>query len=127
MDKLFDLFTFDGRANRAWYFWHIVLDDLAIITAMLALIVLGATMDISGLVILPALGVMLGGGMAAIAITVRRLHDLERPGWHWWLLMIPLYNFYLGLVLLFKPGTVGPNRYGHDPLEAARRSAYLSR
>jgi uncharacterized membrane protein YhaH (DUF805 family) len=126
MDKLFDLFTFDGRANRAWYFWHIVLDDLAIITAMLALVVLGATMDISGLVILPALGVMLGGGMAAIAITVRRLHDLERPGWHWWLLMIPLYNLYLGLVLLFKPGTVGPNQYGHDPLEAARRSAHLS-
>ena len=27
MDNLLDLFSFEGRANRAWYFWHILLDD----------------------------------------------------------------------------------------------------
>ena len=79
----------------------------------------------NALVLLPLLGVVLGGTWAAIAITVKRLHDLDRPGWHFWLFMIPLYNFYLGLVLLFKKGTDGPNEYGHDPLKAAERSMHL--
>ena len=125
MEKLFDLFTFDGRANRAWYFWHIVLDDLAIFSALLALVLVGSILETPALVILPALGVVFGGSLAAIAVTVRRLHDLDRPGWHWWLLMVPLYNFYLGLMLLFAKGTVGANRYGPDPLEAGDFSGSL--
>ena len=35
---------------------------------------------------------------------VKRLHDLGRPGFHYWLLLIPIYNFYLALVLLLKRG-----------------------
>jgi len=48
--------------------------------------------------------------------TIRRLHDLNRSGRQYWLLMIPIYNIYLGLILFFKRGTRGPNRYGPDPL-----------
>lgn len=47
---------------------------------------------------------------------VRRLHDLDRSGAHYWLLLVPVYNIYLGLLLLFKKGTSGPNRFGEDPL-----------
>jgi uncharacterized membrane protein YhaH (DUF805 family) len=47
---------------------------------------------------------------------VKRLHDLGRPGTHYWLLLIPLYNIYLGLVLLFQKGNNGENIYGPDPL-----------
>jgi uncharacterized membrane protein YhaH (DUF805 family) len=43
---------------------------------------------------------------------VKRLHDLDRPGTHYWPLLIPFYNIYLMLVLFFKKGTEGPNRYG---------------
>lgn len=126
MDKFFDLFTFDGRANRAWYFWHIVLDDVVLFSLVMVLAVLGSLLGSGALVlILPFLGVVLGVSWAAIAITVRRLHDLGRPGWHWWLLMIPFYNFYLGLVLLFQRGTTGPNRFGADPLAARWASARL--
>jgi hypothetical protein len=42
-----------------------------------------------------------------IGVTLRRLEDLGRPRWHFWLLLIPFYNIYLGLVLLLLPGT-GP-------------------
>ena len=49
---------------------------------------------------------------------VKRLHDLDRPGTHFWLMLIPFYNVYLGWVLLFKKGTTGPNQYGNDPLVA---------
>jgi uncharacterized membrane protein YhaH (DUF805 family) len=49
---------------------------------------------------------------------VKRLHDLGRPGTHYWLMLVPFYNLYLAWVLLFKKGTTGPNQYGNDPLEA---------
>jgi len=46
------------------------------------------------------------------------LHDLGKPGWHYWLMYIPLYNVYLSLVLLFTKGATGPNQYGEDPCKA---------
>ena len=115
MDKLVDLFKTEGRANRAWYLWHILLDDLAIVTGV---VLFGLLTVLTGtpLFILPAIGVAIGGGWAGICITIKRLHDLERPAWHWLLLMVPLYNIYLGLVLLFQKGTDGPNSFGPDPL-----------
>lgn len=47
---------------------------------------------------------------------VRRFHDLGKPGKHFWLLLIPLYNIVLGLRLLFKRGQSGANQYGVNPL-----------
>ncbi len=124
MDKLLDLFSFEGRANRAWYFWHILLDDVVMFTLAMVFIVL---MMVTGtpLFALPLAGVMIGGIWAGVAVTVKRLHDLDRPGWHWWLLLIPLVNIYMGLVLLFAKGTQGPNQFGRDPLMAAKVDGYL--
>ena len=124
MDPLIELFSFDGRVNRGWYFLHIVLDDLVIITLTILLLVMGGIFS-TPLLFLPILGVIFSGIWAAIAVTVKRLHDLDRPGWHWWLLMIPLYNIYLGLVLLFGRGTIGPNRFGPDPLGSPDVGGYL--
>lgn len=121
MDALAEIFSTQGRANRSWYFWHIVLDDIAIVTMVVILVVLGGVVA-GPLVLLPILGVVAAGVWAGIAITVKRLHDLGRPGWHWFLLMIPLYNIYLGLILLFQKGTVGANAFGPDPLRASLTS-----
>jgi uncharacterized membrane protein YhaH (DUF805 family) len=65
-----------------------------------------------------------GAGLAGVIITfifhtivvVRRLHDLDRSGWQIWLFLVPIYNIYLGALLLFKKGTEGNNRFGFDPL-----------
>ena len=43
--------------------------------------------------------------------------DIERPGTHFWMLCIPICNFYLTFLLYFKKGTDGPNRYGPNPLD----------
>ncbi len=123
MDFL-DIFSPRGRANRAWYFWHILLDDLVVLGLMITMIVVSAIMGNPFLVI-PMLGVILGGIWAAISITVKRLHDLGRPGWHFLLLGIPIYNLWLGLVLLFKRGTWGRNEYGPDPLASGGPAGYI--
>ena len=54
MDKLVDLFKTEGRANRAWYFWHIILDDLAIFTGLLVFIALTVVTG-TPLFVLPAI------------------------------------------------------------------------
>lgn len=50
-------------------------------------------------------------------LMIRRLHDLDRPGWWVIATFIPLLNLVLGLYLVFARGTYGPNQYGADPLE----------
>ncbi|MBT4913097.1 MAG: DUF805 domain-containing protein [Longimicrobiales bacterium] len=124
MDKFLDLFTMEGRANRAWYFWHIILDDLAILTAI-AMCAGLVFVTGSPLFILPGIGAVVAGLWAGIAITVKRLHDLDRPGWHWFLLAVPLYNIYLAIVLLFGRGSWGQNQFGADPLQAAQVDGYF--
>ncbi len=118
MDTFVELFKPQGRANRAWYLWHIILDDVAMLTAGAGLLLLSLALE-TPLLIAPAIGVFVAGFWAGVCVTIKRLHDLDRPGWHWWLLMIPLYNIYLGLTLLFSKGTLGSNQFGHDPLAAA--------
>ena len=62
----------------------------------------------------------------SIAVGVRRLHDRDMSGW-WYLglivaSMIPFIGFIASiafLVLMFLPGTPGPNRFGPDPKDPA--------
>jgi len=68
--------------------------------------------------------VILTGGLAAFLISlsawVRRLHDLDQTGWLLLLMFIPLVGLPMLVVLLFAPGTAGPNRYGPQPGAAGR-------
>jgi len=72
--------------------------------------------------------VIVVAGIAAKAIlSVRRLHDLDRPGRRYWLLWIPLFNIIYFLDLLLRPGTPGPNQYDAVavPLRVAAAGAPL--
>jgi uncharacterized membrane protein YhaH (DUF805 family) len=50
-----------------------------------------------------------------IPVTIRRFHDMEYSGWFLLLLFVPLVNLGGGILLLFKDGTIGQNKYGDDP------------
>ena len=52
----------------------------------------------------------------SIMLLIRRLHDLNRPGWWCLGMLIPLLNVVLAVYVLFFKGTDGPNDYGPDPL-----------
>ncbi|WP_138469398.1 DUF805 domain-containing protein [Poseidonocella sp. HB161398] len=53
-----------------------------------------------------------------ISVTVRRLHDIGRNGWWYWIMLVPLVGFIVMLVWMLTGGTPGPNRYGENPLPA---------
>jgi uncharacterized membrane protein YhaH (DUF805 family) len=109
--------VFSGRARRMEY-WYFVLFNI-IVATVLALIdtLLGTTTGVSSFGILSGL-YSLAVLIPTLAVTVRRLHDIDRTGW--WILinLIPLIGTIVLLVFALTPGTPGSNRYGPDPKQA---------
>lgn len=108
------IFSLQGRYNRSKYFWSIL--AIQAITWMTTIgIASSAGGDPETAQGLGFLISIVGTVFMAFPI-VKRLHDIGRPGSHYWLLLVPIYSLYLGLALLFKKGMEGPNEYGSDPL-----------
>lgn len=49
----------------------------------------------------------------SLAMTTRRLHDINKSGWWQLLFLIPFIGFIVLLVWLCIKGDVGPNQYGN--------------
>ena len=107
------LFSTGGRLNRARYFGFILI--FGIINGILSFIV--QTVDSIGALIF-IIALYIPCLVANVCVVVKRLHDLDRPGSHYWLLLVPLYNIFLSLMLLFSKGTVGKNQFGSDPIDS---------
>jgi uncharacterized membrane protein YhaH (DUF805 family) len=140
-----EFFTFRGRTNRGRY-WLIALILLLIAVGayLLALAVIGTHRPMEALAVIALLYVPLL--VPAMLAAIRRLHDRDKSG-HWlWLfiglpavlngaaqalegsvglgpaLIVSLVSFALsfwGFVEMgCLRGTVGPNRFGGDPLQS---------
>jgi uncharacterized membrane protein YhaH (DUF805 family) len=112
------IFSMRGRYNRARHFWtQVLLAVIFNIPGIVVRVAAEALGDVYGIAMLMVLAFTVFGAVLAAFQVVKRLHDLGRPGWHYWLLMfVPIYDIYLAILLLFCKGTEGPNAYGVDPL-----------
>ena len=54
--------------------------------------------------------------ISSVTLVIRRLHDLNRPGWFIIGMILPVVNIALLIYLSFFKGTEGSNQYGPDPL-----------
>ena len=59
----------------------------------------------------PSLFVMIAG----LALSVRRLHDIDRSGW-WFLILFTIIGIFVVIYWACKKGDQGENRFGADPL-----------
>ena len=50
-----------------------------------------------------------------VALSVRRFHDTDKSGW-WTLIILAPFGVFIWAILMSRPGTNGPNRFGDDPL-----------
>ncbi len=92
-----------GRAGRLEY----VLGSIAV--SVVSMIVAGA---LDGLVFVGAgWGAVAAGAWVSITYSIRRLHDLDRPGYWLFLLIIPLIGFVLCLWMLFTRGVRRKTEY----------------
>ena len=50
-----------------------------------------------------------------VALGVKRLHDIDKPGLYAASLFIPILSIFVFIALCFKKGTPGPNQFGNGP------------
>ena len=109
--------VFSGRSRRMEY-WYFVLFNI-IVAVVLALIdtLLGTFNVVQGVGLLSGI-YGLAVLIPTLAVTVRRLHDIDRTGWWIFINLIPLIGTIVLLVFELTPGTPGSNSYGPDPKQA---------
>ena len=106
--------TNDGRINRA-PFWigGIILAVVNFVASIIIALVAGDRTIGQILVVLIALALVYPG----INLGIKRFHDRDKSGWWVLIILVPI----IGPIWYFIEagclrGTVGPNRFGPDPL-----------
>ena len=112
--------VFSGRSRRAEYWYFVLFNLIVLIVLELIDALLGTYSFVQGVGLLSGI-YSLAVIIPSLAVTVRRLHDIDRTGW--WILinLIPLVGTIVLLVFAVTDGTPGNNRYGANPKEVAAR------
>lgn len=102
--------NFQGRSTRSEYWYWVLFVIVCMIVAQLIDLAIGLH------VVYPifVLAIVLPG----LAVSVRRLHDLDRSGWFVLLPVIPVVGAIILIYWHCQPGSAGVNRFGPDPLGA---------
>ncbi|RYD80564.1 MAG: DUF805 domain-containing protein [Sphingobacteriales bacterium] len=109
--------NFTGRARRSEY-WYYVLGQFCIIIPFYIIAIAGALNENESLSLLgfAVYGIIiLGTLIPSLAVSVRRLHDVGRSGWFYFIGLIPLIGPIVLLVWFFTEGNRFANKWGEDP------------
>lgn len=107
-------FDFKGRARRKEYWMFVLFNLIFAIAAAILDNVLGIALP--SIYYGPIYGIYnLLVFIPSLSVLVRRLHDINKSGLMFFVLLIPLVGAIWLLVLLFTEGTIGENKYGADP------------
>lgn len=102
--------NFSGRSDRPAYWYWVLFGLLAgIVTSILDSTIFPFSYPsplntIAGLILL----------LPGLAVSARRLHDIDRTAW-WLLLALSIIGAFVLIYWACQPGTPGPNRFGPDP------------
>jgi len=114
--------TFSGRAVRSEFWWFaLFVFGGQIVLSWLDIALFGTTEvgpgSVSGSTDTPIFSGLFGLAtlLPFISVAVRRLHDIDKSGWWYWIGLIPLVGFIILIVWFSTEGTRGPNRFGEDP------------
>lgn len=105
---------FSGRARRKEYWMFVLFNFIFILAAMLLDNLLGTTLGelpYGVIYILYALAVFI----PSVAVAVRRLHDVGKSGWMYFIVLIPLIGSIWLLVLFVSDSEAGANKWGENP------------
>ncbi|MCR9015163.1 DUF805 domain-containing protein [Aquiflexum gelatinilyticum] len=106
--------TFTGRARRSEYWFFYLFYFIFLVLAVILDNLLGITIEDTGigpLYFVSILAMIIPG----LAVTVRRLHDVGKSGWFYFIVLIPIIGSVWLLVLMVTDGQPGRNKYGKNP------------
>ena len=106
-------FSFNGRASRSEYWWWILAQFTILIPlSFLDGLVFGwgynDPMWFSDIFILAMI-------LPSFSVLVRRLHDIGRSGWWYFIAIVPCVGIIILIVFLIMDGEPHPNAYGDVP------------
>jgi len=105
---------FGGRARRKEYWMFALFNIIFLIAALIIDNIIGTTISVLhyGLFyIVYALAMIVPG----IAVAVRRLHDVGKSGWLYFIALIPIVGAIWLLVLFCTDSDASENKYGPNP------------
>ncbi|QOW09224.1 DUF805 domain-containing protein [Kaistella flava (ex Peng et al. 2021)] len=108
---------FSGRARRTEFWMYALFNMIFAITAAVLDNILGLKFNEQ----IPYGFIYLLYGLATfipgLALAVRRLHDVGKSGWFYFIAFIPIIGAIWLLILFVTEGTPGSNLYGVNPKE----------
>jgi uncharacterized membrane protein YhaH (DUF805 family) len=107
--------TFSGRAPRSEFWWWWLFSSLVYLAAVVLALILGGSSSgdgVSAVAIIIYLVAVLALILPSISVMVRRLHDIDRSGWWYWIGLVPCVGPIILIVFYVTPGTAGQNRFG---------------
>ena len=107
--------VFSGRARRKEYWMFFLLYFIAMIVANVIDV---AAMTMGAVTLIVSLGLFI----PSLAVSIRRLHDINKSGWWMLIAFIPLVGAIVLLVFFCKDGTNGSNPFGDDPKSLERQA-----
>lgn len=116
--------TFTGRARRSEYWWFTVcyyalgfIFNIAQLGMYVQLISGEMSYNEPSYTIMLMVSVIIGLGLflPALAVTVRRLHDIGKSGWNLLWSLIPIVGVIIVLVWMCQDSDVVTNKYGESP------------
>jgi uncharacterized membrane protein YhaH (DUF805 family) len=110
--------VFSGRSRRKEYWYFVLFVTIISIVLNIIDVLIGTYTRSSGVGLLSSI-FGLAVLIPSIAVTVRRLHDIDRTGWWVLISLVPLVGWIVLLVFNVQDGTPGSNRYGPDPKAAS--------
>lgn len=103
------IFSSKGRINRLPYFLY------SLGVGVVCFFAVGICF--TGILAIIGIPLIMACCVANIMLIIQRCHDLNKSGWFYLVLVIPVIGIIFALYLLFAKGTEGPNQYGPDPLQ----------
>ena len=110
--------NFKGRARRKEYWMFTLIFTLILIFATIIDNLVGTTFEIAGFDLGYGWGYLIVGFLnllPSLSLIVRRLHDVGKSGWFYFIILIPVIGFIWIFILSIKEGDQGNNLYGPDP------------
>jgi uncharacterized membrane protein YhaH (DUF805 family) len=111
--------VFNGRAQPSEFWWFMIV-YLSALVLTLAALALSTGLAKAGLLVVAALT------LPALAVMVRRLHDIGAAGWAL-IFMVPLIGQILMLAWLTRPSIPRLNRFGPEPDKCTNRYLLFAR
>ena len=109
--------TFSGRASRPEFWWWVLFMVLLnIATGIVDAAFIAPTLGFEPYEELAGQPLSLLVGLALllpnISVSVRRLHDIDRSGWWYLIILIPFIGVLVVIYWAVQTGTSGSNRFG---------------